>query len=238
MITLAIDTSEPRGSVAILKDGAVGAGRAHNDTTDYSAWLLPAVDAALSEAKTKMEQVDLLAVSAGPGSFTGLRVGLTTVKAWGEVYGKRIVGVSRLEALAHSWEGNSDFIGPCYDARREQLFAGLYRKSAATLERVGDELVISPEDFVRLVDEQAGNQPVAWITLDPDKIEELEAIKQRTETGDQIIRVSSELAPMIGKLAEEKAAKGLYSDSLTLDANYIRRSDAEVFWKPTPARVR
>jgi tRNA threonylcarbamoyladenosine biosynthesis protein TsaB len=231
MITLAIDTSDARGSVAVLKGGAVVARRTHDDSADYSAWLLAAVDAVLSEAKTKMEQVDLLAVSTGPGSFTGLRVGLTTVKAWGEVYGKRIVGVSRLEAVARSWEGDSDFVAPCYDAQREQIFAGLYRKASGTLEGVEDERVISPEEFVRLVDEQAGNRPVGWTTLDPDKIEHLEAIRQRTALGDQIIRVSSELAPVIGRLAEEKAAKGLFSDSLTLDANYVRRSDAEIFWE-------
>jgi tRNA threonylcarbamoyladenosine biosynthesis protein TsaB len=238
MITLAIDTSDPRGSVALLKDGAVVARRTHDNTQDYSAWLLPAVDAALSEAKTKMEQLDLLAVSTGPGSFTGLRVGLTTVKAWGEVYGKRIVGVSRLEALAHCWEGSSDFVASCYDAQREQLFAGLYRNAPGTLARCGDELVISPEDFVRMVDEQAGNRSLAWITLDPEKLENLEAMKQRTASGDQIIRVSSELARMIGRRAEEEAAKGLFSDSLTLDANYVRRSDAEIFWKSKPGEAR
>jgi tRNA threonylcarbamoyladenosine biosynthesis protein TsaB len=238
MITLAIDTSDVRGSIAVLMNGATVARRTHDGSSDYSAWLLPAVGSSLDEAETKMEQLDLFAVSTGPGSFTGLRIGLTTAKAWGEVYGTHIVGVSRLEAIARSLEVNLDFVASCYDAQREQLFAGLYRKSSGTLERLGDELVISPEDFLRFVDEQAGQQPAVWMALDPEKIGNLEAIKRRVTAGDQIVPVSSELAPIIGRLAEDKLAKNQLSDPLTLDANYLRRSDAEIFWKGKPARVR
>jgi tRNA threonylcarbamoyladenosine biosynthesis protein TsaB len=238
MITLAIDTSEARGSVALSKDGAALAVMTHEDATDYSVWLLPAVDGALSQAATKMEWIDLLAVSTGPGSFTGLRVGLTTVKAWAEVYGTRIVGISRLEAMARSREADSGFVTACYDAHRGQLFAGLYRRSSSSLQRVGDELVIAPEDLIRLIDEQAGKEPVTWISLDRDLIVNLEAMKRRIAAGDKIVPVSPELAPIIGRLAEENAAKGQFSDPLALDANYVRRSDAEIFWKSMSSGVR
>jgi tRNA threonylcarbamoyladenosine biosynthesis protein TsaB len=238
MITLAIDTSEARGSVAISKDGAALAVRTHRDSTDYSAWLLPAVAGALGEAATKMEQIDLLAVSTGPGSFTGLRVGLTAVKAWAEVYGTRIVGVARLEAMARCGEADSAFVTACYNAQRGQLFAALYRRPSGTLQRVGDELVVAPEDLVHLVDEQVGQEPVTWVLLDPDLIVNLEAMKRRMAVGDRIVPVSPELAPMIGRLAEESAAKGQFSDPLALDANYVRRSDAEIFWKSSSGGVR
>ncbi len=238
MITLAIDTSDARGSVAVRKNGAALAVKTHDDATDYSAWLLPAVDRALMQAATKMEQIELLAVATGPGSFTGLRVGLTTVKAWAEVYGTRIVGVSRLEAMARSREAHTGFLTACYNAQRGQLFAGLYRNSPISLQRVGDELVIAPEDFVRRVAEQAGKEPVTWISLDPDLIVNLEAMGPRIAAGDRIVPVSPELAPVIGRLAEERAAQGQLSDALALDANYVRRSDAEIFWKSSPAGAR
>ncbi len=81
MIVLAIDTCDSRGSVAVLRDGAVLKVGAHESQEDYSRWLLPAVDEALSASQLAMVDVEAYAAAAGPGSFTGVRVGLTTVKA-------------------------------------------------------------------------------------------------------------------------------------------------------------
>jgi tRNA threonylcarbamoyladenosine biosynthesis protein TsaB len=238
VITLAIDTSEARGSVAVLCDGVTVARRTHDDGTDYSAWLLPAVEQALGEAGARMELVDLLGVSTGPGSFTGLRVGLTTVKAWAEVHVKPIVGVSRLEAMARSEGPQTGLVASCYDAQRGQVFGGLYRNSGNAAKRVGEELVISPEEFVKLVDGHAGSEPITWISLDPEMIGKAETLQERIARGDKVIVCSSELASTIGVLAEENAAKGEFSDPVALDANYVRRSDAEIFWKGSSAGVR
>ncbi len=238
MITLDIDTSEARGSVAIRRDGSTISLKRHVESTDYSAWLLPAVDRALAEAGTNMERVDLLAVATGPGSFTGLRVGLTTVKAWAEVYGKPLVGVSRLEAMARSRTVAHGFVAACYDAQRGQMFGGLYRSLNGRWARVGDELVISPEGFVELVEKEVGLQAVSWISLDPELVTNLEGWKQRVTRGDTIHGCAPELASTIGAVAEECAAIGEFSDPLELDANYVRRSDAEIFWKGPSANVR
>lgn len=231
MITLAIDTSEARGSVAVLRDGAVASCHQHTLSSDYSEWLLPAVDQVLVEANTKIEQLHLLAVSTGPGSFTGLRVGLTAVKAWAEVYEKRIVGVSRLEALAGSVQTATPVTASCYDAQRGQLFAGLYRSGDNHLKRVGEEVVATPNEFVQMVDAEAGVEHASWISLDPQLIRELELLHNRIAKGDVLLPASAGLAPAIGKIAEERAREGSFSDPLTLDANYVRRSDAEIFWK-------
>lgn len=238
MITLAIDTSEGRGSVALLRDGVVAAGRKHEGGSDYSGWLLPAVEDLLGEAGIKLELVDLLAVATGPGSFTGLRVGVTTVKAWAEVYGKRIVGVSRLEAMVQSEDIVEGIAAVSYDAQRGQLFGGIYRKVSQRWERVGSELVISLEEFASLVDTQAGEERVAWISLDPQVIKNNEVVQRRVAQGDRVLGCSSELAGSIGVLAEKSAEAGIFSDPLTLDANYVRRSDAEIFWKGPSSGVR
>ncbi len=74
--------------MAVRKEGRRAAVRRHESSEDYSSWLLPAVGACLAEAGVGMAGVDLLGVCTGPGSFTGVRVGLTTVKAWAEVHGK------------------------------------------------------------------------------------------------------------------------------------------------------
>jgi len=238
MITLAIDTSEARGSVAVLREGAAVACTKHTDTSDYSEWLLPAVAQALAAAGARMEQVDLLAVSAGPGSFTGLRVGLTTVKAWAEVYGKRVVGVSRLEALGRSVETTTEFVASCYDAQRGQLFGGFYRSEPGGLKELDDEVVASPEEFVRMVDQWAGQGHVTWASLDAELLRNLDFVRRRLKAGDVIVAVSGELAPTIGIIAEARARMGEFSDPVTLDANYVRRSDAEIFWKGSSAGVR
>jgi len=231
--TLAIDTTESRGSVAFLRDGETIALTAHKGSADYSGWLLPAVEEVLERAASRMEDVNLLAVATGPGSFTGLRVGLTTVKAWAEVYGTPVVGVSRLEAMAYRRAGEvaSGFLAVFYDAQRGQLFGALYRSDGGQLVRVEDERVIPPAEFVKWVAEQTGEQPVTWISLDPELLTSLESWGERSAIGDKVVPCVPNLAAAIGRLAEERARCGMFSDPLALDANYVRRSDAEIFWK-------
>jgi tRNA threonylcarbamoyladenosine biosynthesis protein TsaB len=231
MVTLAIDASEPRGSVAILRDGILASKNIHRDLSDYSGWLLPAVDKVLLEVGLGLPNIDLIAVSTGPGSFTGLRVGLTTVKAWAEVYSKPIVGVSRLEAMTLLVDNSPKMVATAYDAQRGQLFGALFRISGSTRERIIEETVISPTGFVELVQSKADRSAVTWITLDPQLIEPHELFKSRLPRGDSLLACNLELASAIGALGEECASQGKFSDPMTLDANYVRRSDAEIFWK-------
>jgi len=104
--------------------------------------------------------------------------------------------------------------------------------------RVGEEMVISPEEFVELVGAEAGEETVSWISLDPELMNNLEALKVRAARGDSVHVCAPELAGIIGALAEERATRGEFTDPLALDANYVRRSDAEIFWKGPSANVR
>lgn len=238
MITLAIDTSETRGSIALLRHGVSVAVAVHADRTDYSEWLLPATEQILRAAGMRMGLVELFAVATGPGSFTGVRVGLTTVKAWCEVYGKPVVGVSRLQALARSETGTAGMVAAFYDAQRGQVFGGRYRRSSGRLVKTGDELVIAPEAFLALATREAGDGVVDWVSLDPELMTGLDGWKEREKRGDTMQRSSAELAGGIGRIAEERAGRGEYTDPLELDANYVRRSDAEIFWKGPAAHAR
>jgi len=205
----------------------------HSASVDYSEWLLPATKRVLAGASVRMEDLDLLAVATGPGSFTGVRVGLTTVKAWAEVYGKPVIGVSRLEAMARSLalRTGTGFVAACYDAQRAQLFAALYRVWAGSLTLVESEQVIPAVAFVDWVEQQAGARSVSWISLDSELITALPTWPKRAACGDTMQQSVPQLAVAIGRLAEERAQAGLFSDPLELDANYVRRSDAEIFWK-------
>lgn len=238
MITLAIDTCESRGSVAVRKDGRLISLRRHKAASDYSLWLLPSVDEVLAEAGTTLEGIGLLAVVTGPGSFTGLRVGLTTVKAWAEVYGTRVVGVSRLEAMARQAEAGAGFIAATYTAQRGQIFAGLYRREGNALVIVEGELVIEAEAFVEFVEARCEGEKVAWVSLDPELITNAKGWGLRARRGETVVRCEPWLPDAIGELAEERAGRGEFTDALMLDANYVRRSDAEIFWKGPASRVR
>lgn len=231
MNILAIDTSEARGSVSFVRDGETMISVRHDTNADYSEWLLPAVEELLRASSVRMEDLDLVAVSAGPGSFTGLRVGMTTVKAWAEVYRKPIVAVSRLEAMARSSKARGGFVAACYDAQRGQVFGSLYRACGGQLTRLEDEMAIAPDDFLKWVVEQAGAESVCWVSLDPELITGLRDWPRRKERGDTVVQCSAELASAIGRLGAERAASGAFSNALELDANYVRRSDAEIFWK-------
>jgi tRNA threonylcarbamoyladenosine biosynthesis protein TsaB len=229
---LALDTSEARGSVAVLREQSI-VSEPHEGKIDYSDWLLPTVEKALSTADLRMGDVDLFAVCTGPGSFTGLRVGLTTVKAWAEVYGKPIVGVSRLEAIARSAQNvqEAGLVAACYDAQRGQIFGALYRCVGGKWSRVGDEVVAAPEEFLSFVEARAKKQSVIWVSLDPQLVTILPEWMKRVACGDTMKECSWELASMIGRVAGESAKAGRFTDALELDANYVRRSDAEIFWK-------
>jgi tRNA threonylcarbamoyladenosine biosynthesis protein TsaB len=238
VIVLAIDTCDSRGSVALLRDDAVLASAEHDSAEEYSAWLLPAVEEVLKKAGLKMADVEAYGVASGPGSFTGVRVGLTTVKAWGEVYGKPIVAVSRLEAMASQAVTDAAYVAAFANAQRGQVFGAVYRRKGDGLERVGEEMVIAPGKFVEMVAELVNHGQTAWVSPDAAHLLVEAAWKEREKRGERIESVSGFLAPVIARMAASEVAAGRCTDALALDANYVRRSDAEIFWKGGAAHAR
>jgi tRNA threonylcarbamoyladenosine biosynthesis protein TsaB len=236
MIVLAIDTCEARGSVAVLNDDAILRAVTHTSAEEYSTWLLPIVDEALEFARTTLAEVDVFAVTSGPGSFTGVRIGLTTVKAWSEVFSKPIVALTRLEAIAAQAERESPYVASIIDAQRGQIFGALYKRSERGLTPVEQEMVASSEAFMDWVGERAAGNEVAWISTDPDTLARQSAGQGRAAQGIQIQFVPCILAPLIGKMAFQRALKGDVQDALTVDANYVRRPYVEFFQKG-PAHV-
>ena len=231
MLALAIDTCDSRGSIALLRDDDVLALQLHESAEDYSSWLLPAVRRLLESAQVSFPDLSLYAVACGPGSFTGVRVGLTTVKAWSEVYGQPIAAVSRLQASASRASGRLPLIAVFTDAQRSQLFGALYRWENDRLQRVDDELVISPEKFMDWVISIAGTQRVEWLSPDPKCIAATPQWPSRMALAETIHVIPPVFAPAVGHLGVRFARENRLVDALTLDANYVRRSDAELLWK-------
>jgi tRNA threonylcarbamoyl adenosine modification protein YeaZ len=219
-----------------MRDADVLHAGAHETSEDYSSWLLPAVERVLQGAGIAFADLDAYAVAGGPGSFTGVRVALTTVKAWAEVYGRGIAVVSRLEALAAQASGAEPCVAAFADAWRGQVFAAMYRKHGSALQRIGGEMVIAPEKFVAWAAERAGADRIQWISTEPSCLTETQAWAARRSLRETVDAASSVLAPVIGRLGYRLALEGRLTDALALDANYVQRSDADFFGKGGPAR--
>jgi tRNA threonylcarbamoyladenosine biosynthesis protein TsaB len=238
MLILSIDTSTRTGSAAILRNAELLAEVSGYEETLYSNRLFRDIAVLQEKANFSLSQVDVFAVAAGPGSFTGLRVGLTAVKAWAEVHGKPIAAISGLEAIAYESVADrvpealsAAFIAPFLDARRGQIFGAVYKlnqEQEMGLELVSDESILSLDEFLELVKGKSG-QPVALVSPTPDVLPA--ARIEEVLPGQRVVTVSAALAPAIGRLGFERAKRGDLVDALQLNANYVRRSDAEAAWK-------
>ena len=228
MLILAVDTSTRTGSAALLRDSQVLAEISGYEETPYSTRLFRDIAVLQDRANFRLDQVDVFAVAAGPGSFTGLRVGLTAVKAWAEVHRKPVAAISGMEAIAAQAKANDGLICPFLDARRGQVFGSTYLCSAGEpgiLKRVGQEAILSAEEFLVLVKMNCGTRQAVLVSPTPDVLP-LNLVESILP-GARIEGVSASLAPAIGRLGFDRANRGELVDSLGLDANYIRRSDAE-----------
>ena len=231
MLLLALDTCDARGSVALLREESTLSIEIHDTQEDYSSWLLPAVQRVLDSGHATFHELSAYAVASGPGSFTGVRLGLTTVKAWSEVYGQRIAPVSRLKALATYASGRAPYVAAFTDAQRSQLFGALYRRQENVLQRVDEEVVIAPDKFLQWVTEASAGQRIEWISPDPKCLTNVPQWTSRMALAETIRIVAPVLAPAVGRLGYRMAQQNRLIDALSLDANYVRRSDAELLWK-------
>lgn len=237
MLILALDTSSPAGSLAVLRDGkVVGVVSTWVDEI-YSSRMFRHLDFILRELSVSLDQFDVFAVAAGPGSFTGLRVGLAAVKGWAEVYGKPIAAVSALEAVAAQAHSAASFLAPVLDARRSQVYYGFYAASSdngqRTLKLDGEECVAAPAEFLDALRSRGLDLPTV-VTPVPELVATMTLPTIASDRPQQKITmevVSTVLAPMIGQLGYLQAQRGELVDALTLNANYVRRSDAELQWK-------
>lgn len=229
VLILSLDTSSPSGSVAVLRDQVLVGVISTRGEENYSSRMFRHLEFLLSDLSVKLDQFDLFAVSAGPGSFTGLRVGLTAAKGWAEVYKKPVVGVSALEAVAIQSNGKTTAVVPALDARRSQVYFGVYRRTGAGLALEGDEFVVTPAEFATKLHD--GTKDGAFTIATPDA-EVISLLAPHFQPGSMAIEtVSSVLAPFIGRIGYERALRGEVTDALALDASYVRRTDAEMQWK-------
>src|SRR5208283_2210714 len=184
----------------------------------YSAQLMPRIAEALQQNKLQKAQVGGFVVVSGPGSFTGLRVGLATVKGLCEVLQKPLATVSMLEAvvLTHGRVGQT--VSALLDAGRGEVYVGEYRVSADHAEAI--------REYIAKL-EALESARAHWGMLTPD-----DKIAQALQPNVKL--VTPVHADQIGLIGIRKLLAGEAADPATIDVNYIRRSDAEIFSSPKP----
>ncbi|MBQ7713446.1 MAG: tRNA (adenosine(37)-N6)-threonylcarbamoyltransferase complex dimerization subunit type 1 TsaB [Oscillospiraceae bacterium] len=150
MRILALETSAKSVSCAVVEDGAVLSRSFQNTGLTHSRTLLPMVDAMLQNAELPLESVGLCAVAAGPGSFTGLRIGVSALKGLAWTADKPCVGVSTLEAMARNLAHLDGALLVCaMDARREQVYNALFEANGGVLKRLCPDRAISLEELAK-----------------------------------------------------------------------------------------
>ncbi len=166
MLTLALDTATGWGRFALAEDGRLLADLPHNVTGSYADALLPLIGRLLEQGERRLEEVGAIGVTCGPGSFTGVRIGLATAKGLAWALGARLVPVPTLAAMAAAlldeWR-DRDLAVPALDARRGEVFAALYRRRGSWVEAVEPPAARPPDAWWACLDGRlAGGEPSVW----------------------------------------------------------------------------
>ncbi len=219
-LVLAIDTCGPSGSVALgrLAGGAVEIlGQKELAGRSYSATLVAAVAELLAGAGVRLGKLAAIVAVNGPGSFTGVRVGLSAVKGLAEVHRIPVVSVSRLEVLS----AKAAVACSALDAHRNEVFLRLSGPGEESRE------LLAGADELASID-----PPPARIAVCDAAAELLSAAWPRAE----LVRVEAPTAADALALCAERIRRGAFADLALLDGHYLRRSDAEIFGEPGAAR--
>jgi tRNA threonylcarbamoyladenosine biosynthesis protein TsaB len=211
---LAIDTTSEFGSLALLEEDRLLEEVPLHSPEGFAHILFEQIEQLLARHQIAIRQIDAFASASGPGSFTGVRIGLTAVKGLAEATERKVVAVSNLQALACF--GTKTLRATVMDARRGEVFGAVYD---AALRAVCDEVVMKLP---------------AWLATLPDGDLEFITAAYSIPAGlaaAPVLEAPRALAGAIGRIAMTRLAAGLAQDPATIDANYVRRSDAELMWK-------
>jgi tRNA threonylcarbamoyladenosine biosynthesis protein TsaB len=226
MYILGIETSTTTGSVAVVSENGVIAQYSLNIEVTHSERLMSTVDRVLKDTGLTITDMDGYAVAIGPGSFTGLRIGLAAVKGLALVTGKPVAAVPTLEALAWNLPYSAYPVCPMLDARKNEVYAAMYRFDGTTFVRVMAEAVISLSHLSELISEK---------TLFTGEASHLFREEIVNLFGDRALFAPvSAILPSAATVAEIGFAmikSGKQADLDSVTPLYIRRSEAEVMWE-------
>jgi tRNA threonylcarbamoyladenosine biosynthesis protein TsaB len=227
MRILGVDTSTACGGIVIIDDDEVVAEYAFCQEETPSARLIPALQALLEEARLNLAEIEGIAVSLGPGSFTGVRVGLSAVKGLALATAKAVVGVPCLDALAAHHPVTPHLICPLVDARKGEVYTALYKqREGGEIERLTPYQALSPAALM----EEIPRQETIFLGDGAEVYGEF--IKGRM--GEHALFTPEHLrflrGAMVAVLGRKRLMKGECDDVSSLVPIYVRQSDAEITW--------
>ena len=225
MKILAIDTSGMVASAAVLTEEKILGELTINNKKTHSQTLLPMIDTLMKMLEMEVNDVDLLAVASGPGSFTGLRIGSATAKGLALACNKQIVSVPTLEGLAYNVTSSKSLICSIMDARNNQVFAGVYRFEQGQLKVVMEQTAIIVDDLVQTINEW--KQPVIFVGDGADvyKAKFAENITVPFEVAP--MHTNRQRASAVGMAALRMVAEGKIETADEHIPEYLRLSQAE-----------
>ena len=222
MLTLAFDTSFKTVAIALLKDDTILYDVVINAGLNHSETLLPAIEDACGQLRLKITDIDLFACTLGPGSFTGLRVGVSTMKGLLLASGKPAVGVSSLMALALNVTEDASLIYSVMDAGRDHVYTACYRyNDKGLLQQLFPETVIDPREI--LLDAKQDT-----VLVGEGAIKYRDLFKEKTGT----IKIAASMqqhirGSAVGILGREKYFRNELLDPATFVPVYLRAADAK-----------
>ncbi len=222
MKILAFDSTATTASVAITEDSRLLGEVTLNNGNTHSETLLPMAEALLGMLRLTVRDIDLFACSAGPGSFTGVRIGAATVKGMAFGTKKPCVGVSTLEALAYNMRGHRGIVCPVMNARRSQVYTAIFESDGENVKRLSEDMAIGADEL----DEMLSSYD-ADVYLVGDGIDvALECFKKtKAITAPEELRYQSAYSVAEVALCMHKDGKSVSDAELT--ATYLRLSQAE-----------
>ncbi len=229
MHVLGIEAATPVASVAVAFDGGILAERMVHNRRTHSVNLLPMIKAVLEEAGAERQNLAGIAVSSGPGSFTGLRIGMSTAKTLAAVWEIPVVAISTLETLAFPLKGHGSLVCPILNARKNEIYAAVYDSSdGASLACLHGPVAIRPLELVELLLELDRS-----VTFLGDGVPEFGSLLKDGLGGKARFAPFSAAFPRGAAVAELgliALREGRGGDPMDLKPEYLRVSEAEAAW--------
>lgn len=223
MKILAVDTATKSCSVAIVDKKLLLAEMTVVNEQTHTKHLLEMISLVIKHSGLKLADLNGFAVTRGPGSFTGLRIGISSVKGLATAQGKPIVGVSSLDVLARQVSFSPYLISSLIDARRDEVYSSRYRYKDGKLKKEGKEQAVSPEDAIEEINEPCifvGSGAVLYRKAIKDKLGEYAYFVQAYENTIRASKVAS--------LSMDRFENDDTDDVETFVPNYLRKSDAQL----------
>ena len=225
MKVLALDTSSLVAGVAIMDDDRLIAEYNLNHKKTHSQKLMPMIMDIMKSVELTPKDIDVYAASSGPGSFTGLRIGITTVKAIAYSLNKPVVGVPTLDALAYNIPMTQSIICPIMDARNNQVYTAIYKWDNTVLDRQSEYMGIPVAELVSRIKERA--ESVVFVGDGVPVYKDFLIGELGERCGFAPANLQLQKGASVAKAAIDKINKGLTESPFDMVPFYLRKSQAE-----------